>query len=134
MRISEVMHVHLPVLSPASTVREAVDKMDIYQFPALVIVDDDRAPIGVITESRLAEAVKLIPVPELAFRAAIEFADRSPTVAEVKDEIQACLHLMIERGIELLPVVSEGRLMGVALRVDLLQALFTALSSPSIEG
>jgi CBS domain-containing protein len=134
MRISEVMHVHLPVLSPASTVREAVDKMDIYQFPALVIVDDERRPLAVITEGRLAEAAKACPLAELSSAPAMEFAHPHPYVAGVNDEVDACLRTMIEQNLELLPVVADGRLMGVALRVDLLQALFTALASPSTEG
>lgn len=133
MRISEVMHVHLPVLSPASTVREAVDKMDIYQFPALVIVDENRHPVAVVTEDRLAEAVKARPLDQLSSAPAMEFAGQSPRVAGVNDDIEECLRRMIEEDLELLPVVADGRLMGVALRVDLLQALFTALASPSTE-
>lgn len=131
MRISEVMHVHLPVLSPASTVREAVDKMDIYQFPALVIVDERRRPVAVITEDRLAEAVKTRSLAELSSAPAIEFADPSPRVAGVNDDVQECLRTMLDEDIELLPVVADERLMGVALRVDLMQALFTSLASPS---
>lgn len=127
------MHVHLPVLSPTATVREAVDKMDIYQFPALVIVDEERRPLAVITEDRLAEAVKARRLDELSSAPAMEFATRSPHVVGVNDDVETCLRTMVEQDLELLPVVAGGRLMGVALRVDLLQALFTALASPSTE-
>ena len=128
-----MMHVHLPVLSPASTVREAVDKMDIYQFPALVIVNENRQPLAVITEDRLAEAVKSRSLHQLSSAPAIEFAQRSPRVASVNDDVEECLRLMVEEDIKLLPVVADQRLMGVALRVDLMQALLTALASPSTE-
>lgn len=134
MRISEVMHVHLPVLSPTSTVREAVDKMDIYQFPALVIVDEESRPLAVITEGRLAQAAKARRLTDLSSAPAMEFAIQSPYVVGVNDDVEACLRAMVEQDLELLPVVAGGRLMGVALRVDLLQALFTTLASPSTEG
>ena len=39
--LREVLHAHIPTLTESSTVRDAVDKMDIYQFPALVIVNAD---------------------------------------------------------------------------------------------
>jgi len=44
MTLREVLHAHIPTLSLEGTVRDAVDKMDVYQFPALVIVDPDRIP------------------------------------------------------------------------------------------
>ena len=46
MTLREVLHAHIPTLTRESTIRDAVDKMDIYQFPALVVVDDDSMPIG----------------------------------------------------------------------------------------
>ena len=57
MTLSEVMHVHIPTLGLDSTFRDAADKMDIYQFPALVIVDSDKAPVAVVTEGDLARAI-----------------------------------------------------------------------------
>jgi len=54
--LAEVMHVHIPTLEPDSTFRDAVDKMDIYQFPGLVVVDHDKTPIAVVTEGDLTRA------------------------------------------------------------------------------
>src|SRR4051812_30792048 len=56
MTLREVLHAHIPTLSPESTVRDAVDKMDVYQFPALVIVDAEAVPVGVVTEGDLCRA------------------------------------------------------------------------------
>ena len=50
MTLREVLHAHIPTLDRDSTIRDAVDKMDIYQFPGLVVVDERSTPIGVITE------------------------------------------------------------------------------------
>ncbi|MFN8139394.1 MAG: CBS domain-containing protein [Fimbriimonadales bacterium] len=134
MMLSEVMHVHVPTLSTDATFRDAVDKMDIYQFPALVIVNADRSPIAVITEGDLARAVSVKgDVTGLARARAIEFSSRDPQTADANTEVSDALHLMISNGLSLLPVVSTGRLMGVVLRVDLMQALQADVASPAAE-
>jgi len=67
--------------------------MDIYQFPALVLVNPDHQPIAVIT------------------------------CADVNIEISDALHLMLSSGLTILPVTDENRLAGIVLRTDLIQAM-----------
>lgn len=131
MTLSEVMHVHIPTLGVESTVRDAVDKMDIYQFPALVVIDLDRKPIAVLTEGDVARAaIQKGDITGLAERKALDFATRDPLCASPDDEIAEALHRMLSRGLTLLPVVAQGRLLGVVLRVDLMQAMLMDAASP----
>lgn len=124
MILREVLHAHIPTLTEASTVREAVDKMDIYQFPGLVITNQDMKPIGVITEGDICrEATRRDSVLSMSNEPAIIFATKDPTIADVNQEISDALHRMLASGLTLLPVTDGGRLAGVVLRVDLLQAL-----------
>lgn len=124
MILREVLHAHIPTLTEASTVREAVDKMDIYQFPGLVITNQDMKPIGVITEGDICrEATRRDSVLSMSNEPAIIFATKAPTIADVNQEISDALHRMLASGLTLLPVTDGGRLTGVVLRVDLLQAL-----------
>lgn len=124
MTLREVVHAHIPTLNAESTVRDAVDKMDVYQFPALVVVDADRAPIGVLTEGDLCRAVSgQENLLSLGSQKAILFATRDPLVARADEEIGDAFHTMLMRGLTLLPVVDDGVLAGVVLRVDLMQAL-----------
>lgn len=124
MTLREVLHAHVPTLSPESTVRDAVDKMDIYQFPALVIVDLDMRPMAVLTEGDLCRAVtqqdSLINMSEQ--RAAV-YATKDPTTAAADTEIGEAFHRMLMSGLTVLPVTDAGRLAGVVLRVDLMQAM-----------
>jgi CBS domain-containing protein len=123
--LREVLHAHIPTLTEASTVRDAVDKMDIYQFPALVIIDQNHEPIGVITEGDVCR--------EIARRDnfAMIYASKMPTTADVNQEISDALHKMLASGLTILPVTDEGRLAGVVLRVDLMQALMMDAGSPA---
>ena len=127
MTLREVLHAHIPTLTRKSTVRDAIDKMDIYQFPALVIVDD-AVPIAVVTEGDICQAVSQRGnVTSLASEPAIEFGSQDPTISHPDMEVSDALHLMLNSGLTILPVVESDRLCGVALRVDLMHAVLSDL-------
>lgn len=124
MTLREVLHAHIPTLTSESTVRDAVDKMDIYQFPALVILDEERVPIAVLTEGDLCRAVaRRDSLSEMAQDPALAYATKDPTVLPADTEIGEAFHKMLGSGLTLLPVVDMGNLAGIVLRVDLMQAL-----------
>ncbi|HXH60479.1 MAG TPA: CBS domain-containing protein [Fimbriimonadaceae bacterium] len=126
MTLREILHAHIPTLSRKSTLRDAVDKMDVYQFPALVVVDDDHAPIAVLTEGDVCQAVRQRGnVTSLANEPASTFATKDPTTANPDMEVSDALHLMLSSGLTILPVVESDRLSGVVLRIDLMQAMLT---------
>lgn len=130
MTLREVLHAHIPTLTVASTVRDAVDKMDVYQFPALVVVDDDMAPIGVLTEGDLCRAVNhRDSVTSMTDEPAHVYASKEPTTMPPDADIGDAFHRMLNSGLTLLPVVEGGRLLGVVLRVDLMQAMLMDAST-----
>ena len=124
MTLREVLHAHIPTLTRESTVRDAVDKMDIYQFPALVVVDDEAIPVAVLTEGDLCRAVaKRDSLTSMSREPAFIYGSQEPTVVPADTEIGEAFHKMLNSGLTILPVVDEGRLVGVVLRVDLMQAM-----------
>lgn len=130
MTLREVLHAHLPTLTPESTVRDAVDKMDIYQFPALVVVDANMKVIGVVTEGDLCRAVTTRDsLASMAEDPAYVHASKDPTTAAPDLEVSEAFHRMIGSGLTILPIVEDERLAGVVLRVDLMQAMLTDLAS-----
>ena len=129
MILREVLHAHIPVLTAESTVRDAIDKMDIYQFPALVIVDEAHAPIGIITEGDLCRAASTRDNwVGMAAEPALVHATQHPTTATPETEIGDAFHRMLMSGLTLLPVVHEDRLIGVVMRMDLMQAMLVDMS------
>ena len=124
MTLREVLHAHIPTLTEESSIRDAVDKMDIYQFPALVIVDSAMVPIGVITEGDVCRAVtKRDNLTSMAVEPAVIHSTKDPITAHADMEVSDAFHRMISSGLTLLPVLEDGRLMGIVLRVDLMQAM-----------
>lgn len=130
MILREILHAHIPTLTESSTFRDAVDKMDIYQFPGLVVVDRAQKPIGVITEGDLVRALRDgRPIEDRSAESALSIATRDPIVAPPTLEVESALRLMMERDITLLPIVEEDVLLGIVLRVDLMQALLMSAAS-----
>jgi len=124
MILREVLHAHIPTLTQESTVRDAVDKMDIYQFPALVIVDQNMSPLGVLTEGDICRQVTTRDSAlSLMNEPAYVYASKDPTTMTPDTEISDAFHKMISSGLTILPIVEDNRLSGVVLRVDLLQAM-----------
>lgn len=124
MTLREVMHAHIPWLTMESTVRDAVDKMDIYQFPALVVVSEEMKPVAVLTEGDVCRAVfRRDSLVGMSQEPAFHLGSQDPTCADPETEIGAAFHVMLSSGLTILPVVSEDRLIGIVLRVDLMQAM-----------
>lgn len=124
MTLREILHAHIPTLTLESTVRDAVDKMDVYQFPALVIIDLDQKPLAVLTEGDLCRAVSREEnLVTMATQPAYVYATKEPTTASADTEIGDAFHKMLMSGLTILPVTEMGRLSGMVLRVDLMQAM-----------
>lgn len=129
MTLREVLHAHIPTLTPESTVRDAVDKMDIYQFPALVVVDHHMHVLGVVTEGDLCRiATTRDSVTSMAAEPAYAYATKDPTTMAPDAEVGDAFHRMLSSGLTILPIVDDGRLSGIVLRVDLMQAMLADLA------
>jgi CBS domain-containing protein len=135
MTLREVLHAHVPTLTRKSTLRDAVDKMDVYQFPALVVVDEDLSPVAVVTEGDLCQAVRQRGnVTSLANEQAYLFGSSEPTTGSPDMEVSDALHLMLGSGLTILPIVESGRLSGVVLRTDLMQAMLVDAAQRALES
>lgn len=126
MKLREVMHTHIPTLTPKSTVRDAVDKMDIYQFPALVVLNDDLEPLAVVTEGDVCRAVTMADsLVSIANSPAIHYGTSTPTTLPADHEIGEAFYIMLNSHLTVAPVMDGNQMTGIVLRVDLMQALLT---------
>ncbi len=124
MTLREVMHAHIPILSTEASVRDAVDKMDIYQFPGLVVVDEDHKPVCVVTEGDICRAVTTQDsLTGMSDDPAAVYGSQDPICLSADTEIGEAFHRMLSSGLTILPVVEDDVLAGVVLRVDLMQAM-----------
>jgi CBS domain-containing protein len=134
-----------PVITirPEQTVREAVTVIAKHGIGALVVVDETRRPIGIVTERhiirRLAEDTAILS------RAVGEIMTTNLVTATPQDELAAVIRMMTERGIRHVPIIDGGELAGIVSSGDVLRfqrdsyrgeadTLETRLLSPREQG
>jgi tRNA nucleotidyltransferase (CCA-adding enzyme) len=108
--------IHIP---PHETIRTAATIMAKYNINVLMVIDDNEKLLGYITRQIMGKAVYLglghIPVKEYMN---IEYSSVTPDTPLT--EIQ---ELIIKNRLRILPVMEDGKLVGVITRTDLLNIL-----------
>lgn len=121
MKTMEYVNTHAPFLKPDSTLRDAVDKMDIYQVTALPVVNDEGILQGFITErqlfSILSGSLKAIEEPVETF------LQSHALFIEEENDMMDALALMQQHDLDCLPVTSQGKLTGTIRLIDICQAM-----------
>ena len=143
--VTELMEKDPVTTGPETPLTELVTQLKRYGFRAVPVVDDGGKLVGVVSETDLFLKEKGVPfslekVPTLLGRMVAEdqLQDFEPTrrvkVEEVMStrifpvEPTATLEdvamLMLKRRFSLVPVVEEGRLVGIVRRIDILTRLY----------
>jgi signal-transduction protein with cAMP-binding, CBS, and nucleotidyltransferase domain len=110
-----------------ATVREVADLMANYSVGCVVVVDADRRPIGIVTDRDLCTRVvarRLDP----AATAVAAVMTKPAQVARSDEPLEAVAARMRQAGVRRLPVVEDGRLVGIVALDDLVTSLGSELS------
>jgi len=109
-----------------ATVREVADLMAHYAVGCVVVVDADRRPIGVVTDRDLCTRViarRLDPVAT----AVSAVMTKPAQVARADEPLETVAARMRQAGVRRLPVVDDGRLVGIVALDDLVATLGSEL-------
>jgi CBS domain-containing protein len=149
MRADEVMTAEVVTVAPETPVAEAVKLMLDRRVSGLPVVDGGGLLVGVITEGDLLMRAELGTEKKrsrwLDFlfgpgRSASEYVSshglkvgevmtRSPIVCPPTASLEAVVGVMTEKRVKRVPIVAEGRLVGVVSRADVLRALSGAFAA-----
>lgn len=155
MRADEVMTAKVVTVAPEAPVAEAVKLMLDRRVSGLPVVDDTGRLVGVITEGDLIRRAELGTEKKrtrwLDFlfgpgRSATDYVQshglrvcevmtRTPLVVVPTAGLDEVVGLMTEKRVKRVPVVADGRLVGVVSRADVLRALsgaFAAQPAPEV--
>lgn len=123
MLIEEVMSHPVRTISPGTTLSEAYGIMQEDELRHLPVVDDD-AVVGVVTDRDLRLLTSsLHPNPFDPEDSVHEVMSRDLVTASPRDPVEEAARLMRRRKIGCLPVLGQGRLVGIVTGTDLLDAL-----------
>ena len=99
----------VPVISSASTLKDALDKMTLMRLGIALIVNSDSELLGVLTDGDLRRLLltRQSPLPALLVTPAIEFGNSRPQTIDIDASVEEAKSLMVSREIWDLPVVSK---------------------------
>jgi len=125
----EVMTTHLVTLKLDDTLRLADDMFNLTQVRHFPVMDGDRLA-GMVNQDDLLHAsmAALVRQPKKTLRKVLgtvavkDFMKPATTIAN-DASIHDAAEIMVERGIECLLVLDEGKLVGLVTRTDLLREL-----------
>jgi CBS domain-containing protein len=102
------------------SIRQALSLLAEHNIGALVVVDEAGAAVGMLSER---DVVREAARDERLFgRAVGEIMTRDVIVGVPEDDLRAVRHTMTERRIRHVPVVAEGRLVGIVSIGDVVKA------------
>ena len=108
-------------VEPKASVNAAIERMAEKQLGALMVVDGTR-PVGLISERDCIRKV-FLPARSAAETAVEEVMTRRVIYAPPDHTVEECMALMTDKRIRHLPVLDNGRLVGMISIGDLVKAI-----------
>jgi CBS domain-containing protein len=105
---------------PEQLIREALALLAAHGVGALVVVDRDARPVGIISERDIVRGAARDE--RLFARAVQDIMTRDMIVATPQDDLAAVSHTMTEKRIRHLPVMDRGELVGIVSIGDVVKA------------
>jgi CBS domain-containing protein len=138
MRVEDVMTTEVVTVTPETPLKEAARLLSCSRVSGLPVVDGSGVVVGVLSEADIlrkeggstrGSMLRWLFDPSAGqVREKLEAttageAMTAPAITASADEpLYAAATRMLERGVNRLPVVSEGRLLGIVSRADLVRA------------
>jgi len=132
LRVEDVMVHGVITIAANAKVAQAVELMTKHEIGCLVAVNG-KTPVGIVTERDMLNRV----LRARAHPEDIEVGEimSSPlVVGKPRMEIEDAVELMFKRGIKKLPVVEQGRLLGLVTLTDLVCSLNTVKMMEKLSG
>lgn len=121
MKARDVMNRRVTAATPRAIGRDLVLQLLSGMYSGLPVVDAKGKVIGVVTEFDLLKAVQ--EGRDLQTVKAEEIMSKTPVCVEEEDPVEEVIAKMTANHIIRVPVVREGKLVGVIARADLLSHL-----------
>ncbi|MCH7482350.1 MAG: CBS domain-containing protein [Chloroflexi bacterium] len=123
MKVADVMQRPVYSATPTTTAREVAVNLLMSRISGFPIVDHAGALIGIVTELDLIRAIRAGRDLEVTLAAEIMTSDVITVDAE--EDVETVMETLDTEQIIRVPVTSEGRLVGVVARGDVIRAMLT---------
>ena len=119
-KLMKIMIENVVTVKPDDTIKKAAKLMNLHGIGSLIVVDSGK-PVGIVTERDMLSRV--LTKPRVKTDTRVVDVMSKPIVTVSPDMLAGdAAKLMIERNIKKLPVVENGKLMGLVSLTDLLRS------------
>jgi CBS domain-containing protein len=127
--LSEIMTTHVVTIDISERVEEALRLMVKYDVGSIVVVDKEK-PVGIVTERDVTRAAlrgdSLLKLPVRSLMS------RPLQTAEPNMEIWRTFETMLKLGVRRLPIVDNGKLVGIVTEKDLTRWVLRVFYEPNL--
>lgn len=117
-QVNEIMNQEVLAISSDATVAEAIHFLLEHQISGMPVTDSEGRLVGIISEFQLLETIYL---PELNDKPVSDLMTKDVLTIEPTARLSDAASLFIRHRIRRLPVVEDGKMIGVVSRRDLLR-------------
>jgi len=118
--VRDVMETDVKTVRPDSSVMEAIQKMNKFDVGSIVVVQE-RRPVGIITERDILRKILEFGLDPVTVRARQIMSSPIVTIRE-DSTIEEAAKTMTIKKIKKIPVVKEGKLIGIVTATDLVRS------------
>ena len=119
MKVEDVMTGEVVAVPPGASLKQAAQLLVERRISGVPVVDGENHVLGVLSEADVLAKETAVKVEARLVGEAMSAP--APTI-ERDREVSAAAALMLDRGVNRLPVVDEGELVGIVTRADLVRA------------
>ena len=118
-----VMSTDVISVAPNSLIEDAIDIMIEHSISGLPVIDDHGRLVGMVSEYDVLNLL-LEPPSEVGLVApVVSFMSRDVVTIPLDTPLDAIAHMLQTSGLRRLPVVDEGRVVGIVSRRDLIRVV-----------
>jgi len=117
--VRDVMSENVRTVRSNSTITEVVRKMNKFEIGSVVVVEGER-PVGIITERDILRRVLEVTLAAEAMKAKEIMSSPLMTV-DGETTVEEAARMMADRRIKKLPVVEDGKLIGIVTSTDIVR-------------
>jgi len=119
--LRSVMDASVYTSSPGNSVKEVVKEMSRRGISSVIVVDDDGLPVGILTERDIMRRIVAVDGVDMASTKLSDVMTRNPITHSPDDTIYRALSTLSAKGIKHLPLVEDGKVIGMVTLRQLLK-------------
>lgn len=119
-KLRKIMVEKVVTIAPKATIRQAAELMNLHEIGCVLVVDHEK-PVGILTERDMLKRI-ICESRSSNTTKVIDMMTKPLVTASQETRAGDAAKLMFERNIKKLPVVENGRLVGLVTLTDLLRS------------